>query len=104
MPVRALVLRTAGTNCDFETQFAWEQAGAHADRIHINRLIENPKTLARFWRTPLTPVAHGQSRSTPLAGACARAYRASAGGSIPAAAPAAAASCRCRQRQRGQAG
>jgi len=48
MPVRALVLRTAGTNCDFETQFAWEQAGARADRIHINRLIENPKTLAAY--------------------------------------------------------
>ncbi|HET6441147.1 MAG TPA: phosphoribosylformylglycinamidine synthase subunit PurQ, partial [Phycisphaerae bacterium] len=48
MPVRALVLRTAGTNCDFETQFAWEQAGARADRIHINRLIEDPKTLAAY--------------------------------------------------------
>ncbi|MBE3097429.1 MAG: phosphoribosylformylglycinamidine synthase I [Acidobacteria bacterium] len=48
MPVRALVLRTAGTNCDIETQFAWELAGAGAERVHINRLIENPKRLAEF--------------------------------------------------------
>ena len=48
MAVRALVLRTAGTNCDAETQFAWEQAGARADRVHINRLIEDPKRLANY--------------------------------------------------------
>jgi phosphoribosylformylglycinamidine synthase len=48
MPVRALVLRTAGTNCDAETQFAWEQAGARADRVHINRLIEDPRLLADY--------------------------------------------------------
>jgi len=48
MAVRALVLRTAGTNCDAETQFAWEQAGAKAARVHINRLIEDPKRLTRY--------------------------------------------------------
>ena len=48
MAVRALVLRTAGTNCDSETQFAWEQAGAEAERVHINRFIENPKALAKY--------------------------------------------------------
>jgi phosphoribosylformylglycinamidine synthase subunit PurQ / glutaminase len=48
MAVRALVLRTAGTNCDAETQFAWEQAGAKADRVHINRFIENPADLRRY--------------------------------------------------------
>jgi len=48
MSVRALVLRTAGTNCDAETQFAWEKAGAKAERVHINRLIEEPKRLARY--------------------------------------------------------
>ncbi|MBE3123863.1 MAG: phosphoribosylformylglycinamidine synthase I [Planctomycetes bacterium] len=48
MPVRALVLRTAGTNCDAETQFAWEQAGALVDRVHVNRLIEDPKRLAEY--------------------------------------------------------
>jgi len=45
MPIKALVLRTAGTNCDVETQFAWQQAGAEADRVHINRLIEAPAIL-----------------------------------------------------------
>jgi len=45
MPIKALVLRTAGTNCDVETQFAWQQAGAEADRVHINRLIEDPDIL-----------------------------------------------------------
>jgi len=48
MAVRALVLRTAGTNCDVETQFAWQQAGAVADRVHINRFVENPKALADY--------------------------------------------------------
>jgi phosphoribosylformylglycinamidine synthase subunit PurQ / glutaminase len=48
MAVRALVLRTAGINCDIETQFAWEKAGAQADRLHINRLIEDPKALLKY--------------------------------------------------------
>ncbi|MBM4018586.1 MAG: phosphoribosylformylglycinamidine synthase I [Planctomycetes bacterium] len=48
MPVRALVLRTAGTNCDEETQFAWELAGARAERVHVNRLIENPRRLLDY--------------------------------------------------------
>jgi phosphoribosylformylglycinamidine synthase len=45
MVVRALVLRTAGTNCDNETVFALEQAGFEADRVHVNRLIETPSLL-----------------------------------------------------------
>ncbi|MBN1125293.1 MAG: phosphoribosylformylglycinamidine synthase I [Sedimentisphaerales bacterium] len=40
--VQAIVLRAAGVNCDMETKYALELAGARADRIHINRLIENP--------------------------------------------------------------
>jgi phosphoribosylformylglycinamidine synthase subunit PurQ / glutaminase len=48
MAVRALVLRTAGINCDVETQFAWEKAGAVADRVHINRIIEQPRTLLDY--------------------------------------------------------
>ena len=39
--VRAIVVRAAGTNCDMETKHALEQAGAEADRVHINRLILN---------------------------------------------------------------
>jgi phosphoribosylformylglycinamidine synthase len=39
------VLRTAGINCDEETVFAWQQAGADAQRIHVDRLIEAPGLL-----------------------------------------------------------
>ncbi len=48
MPPKALVLRTAGTNCDRETLFALEQAGFAAERIHVNRLMANPTQLERF--------------------------------------------------------
>lgn len=43
--VKAIVLRAAGVNCDLETQHALELAAADAERIHINRLIENPSLL-----------------------------------------------------------
>src|SRR5207302_9755626 len=45
---RALILRAPGANCDGETQFAFEQAGAFAERLHINRLREQPSLLHRF--------------------------------------------------------
>ena len=45
---KALVLRTAGTNCDMETAFSLEQAGFSADRVHVNRIIENPAILADY--------------------------------------------------------
>lgn len=45
---RALVLRAPGANCDLEAQFALERAGASADRVHINRLRENPDLLQRY--------------------------------------------------------
>jgi phosphoribosylformylglycinamidine synthase len=41
--VKAIILRAAGINCDMETQHALTLAGAaSADRVHINRVIENP--------------------------------------------------------------
>ncbi len=46
--VRALVLRAAGINCDVETEFALESAGAEADRVHVNRLIEDKTLLDRY--------------------------------------------------------
>jgi phosphoribosylformylglycinamidine synthase subunit PurQ / glutaminase len=45
---KALVLRAPGANCDGETQFAFEQAGAVTERVHINRLREDPKLLHRY--------------------------------------------------------
>src|SRR6266446_6550397 len=45
---RVLILRAPGANCDLETTFAFEQAGALPERLHINRLRENPRLLLRF--------------------------------------------------------
>ena len=46
--VRAIVLRAAGINCDMETEHALELAGASAERIHINRLIEDKNALEQY--------------------------------------------------------
>ncbi len=45
---RVLILRAPGANCDVETQFAFEQAGGNAERIHINRLREQPGLLTGY--------------------------------------------------------
>ena len=45
---KVLILRAPGTNCDYEAQFAFERAGAIADRVHINRLREMPKLLHQY--------------------------------------------------------
>jgi phosphoribosylformylglycinamidine synthase subunit PurQ / glutaminase len=37
-----LVLRAPGANCDLESAFAFERAGASAERVHVNRLLERP--------------------------------------------------------------
>jgi phosphoribosylformylglycinamidine synthase len=46
--VRVLILRAAGTNCDLETQHAWELAGAQAQRVHIRQLIGSPQRLNEY--------------------------------------------------------
>ena len=46
--VKVLILRTAGTNCDYETQYAFEKAGAEAERVHINRIVEGSRRLEDF--------------------------------------------------------
>jgi phosphoribosylformylglycinamidine synthase len=46
--VKAIVLRAAGINCDMETEYALELAGADAQRVHINRIIENKSLLDKF--------------------------------------------------------
>lgn len=48
MQPTALILRTAGTNCDGETAFAFEKAGARTEKVHINQLVREPKLLDRF--------------------------------------------------------
>ncbi len=46
--VRALILFTAGTNCDEETVFALNRANARADKIHINYLKDNKNLLDNY--------------------------------------------------------
>lgn len=41
MAPKTLILRTAGTNCDGETAYAFERAGAVCERVHVNRLLED---------------------------------------------------------------
>ncbi|MCK4882053.1 MAG: phosphoribosylformylglycinamidine synthase I [Candidatus Omnitrophica bacterium] len=36
---KVIVLRTAGTNCDVETAFAFESFGAQVNSVHINKLF-----------------------------------------------------------------
>jgi phosphoribosylformylglycinamidine synthase len=45
---RAIVLRAPGTNCDEETAYAWERAGATVETWHIGRLLEAPRALDDF--------------------------------------------------------
>ncbi len=42
MAAKALIIRTAGTNCDLETEFALRKAGAETELIHINHLKKTP--------------------------------------------------------------
>lgn len=45
---RALVIRTAGTNCDAEMCRAFECAGAVVDLVHTDRLIADPARVGGF--------------------------------------------------------
>jgi len=46
--VKAIVLRTAGTNCDQETVFALQYVGAQVENLHINRLLKKERPLADY--------------------------------------------------------
>lgn len=46
--VRVCVLRTAGTNCDQETAFAFSKAGARAELVHINDFIKGRNVLTGY--------------------------------------------------------
>ena len=48
MQPNVLILRAPGTNCDMETAFAFETAGAKTERLHVNRVLESPTVLERF--------------------------------------------------------
>jgi len=46
--VRTLILRVPGTNCDVETAFAFQQAGADVNLVHINQLISGEQRLTDY--------------------------------------------------------
>ncbi|MFH1396980.1 MAG: phosphoribosylformylglycinamidine synthase I [Candidatus Omnitrophota bacterium] len=45
---KVCILRTAGTNCDQETAFAFEKAGSLAELVHINKLISRSSNLDNY--------------------------------------------------------
>lgn len=46
--VRVIMMRAPGTNCDAEAVFAFQQAGALVDSVHINQLIRREKRLSDY--------------------------------------------------------
>ena len=48
LSVKVIVIRTAGTNCNEETAFAFSRMGATVDQVHINALIAGEKKLSDY--------------------------------------------------------
>jgi phosphoribosylformylglycinamidine synthase I len=46
--VKVMVLRAPGTNCDSETAFAFQQAGATASLVHVNQLIRHERRFSDY--------------------------------------------------------
>jgi len=46
--VRTLILRAPGINCDAETAFAFQRAGATVSLVHVNQLIRKKKRLSDY--------------------------------------------------------
>ncbi len=46
--VRTLILRAPGTNCDAETAFAFQQAGAVTSLVHVGELIRHEQRLSDY--------------------------------------------------------
>jgi phosphoribosylformylglycinamidine synthase I len=46
--VRTLILRAPGTNCDVETSFAFERAGAEVSSAHVNELVRKEKRISDY--------------------------------------------------------
>jgi len=45
---KVMILRAPGTNCDEETKFAFELAGAEGELVHINELVSGGKRLGDY--------------------------------------------------------
>ncbi len=48
MTPTALIIRTAGTNCDRELAYAFELAGCRTQTLHLSQLIDDPGQISRF--------------------------------------------------------
>ncbi len=46
--VRTLIIRAPGTNCDAETAYAFEMAGAATSLVHVNQLIRHEEQLSDY--------------------------------------------------------
>lgn len=46
--IRTLIIRAPGTNCDVETAFAFQQAGAAVDSVYVNQLIRHERRLTEY--------------------------------------------------------
>ena len=46
--VNALILTGYGLNCDYETAYAFEMAGATSTRVHINAMVDRSVQLNDF--------------------------------------------------------
>lgn len=46
--VKALLIRTAGTNCDAETSYALSLSGAKVKILHMRELLKNPKKILHY--------------------------------------------------------
>jgi len=45
---KTIVLRAAGSNCDYETAFAFKQVGSDVDLVHVNRVVSSQVRLDDF--------------------------------------------------------
>ncbi len=48
MTPRVAVLSGFGINCETETMAVFEMSGAHADRVHVNRLVNGDLNLSDY--------------------------------------------------------
>jgi phosphoribosylformylglycinamidine (FGAM) synthase-like amidotransferase family enzyme len=46
--IKVCVMRVGGTNCDAETQRAFQELGVQAESVHVNELIKR-RNLLVFW-------------------------------------------------------
>ncbi len=67
MAPRVFILRAPGTNCDQETAFAFASAGGQPERLHLNRLLENPQAGRRTIKSSASPAASATATTSPPA-------------------------------------